>query len=122
MRHSILVIALIVSSCDYALEQKVLVLDRKSDKSIENAKIGIQGYNCITDSTGFCEIMELTELLSERTILVTKDGFSTFEIHIIRESNEWQYIHKIDSTIKPVNSFGIKSDTFIVYLEESRIN
>ncbi|TXE12379.1 hypothetical protein [Algoriphagus aquimarinus] len=120
MRHVILVIALIVCSCDYALEQKVLVLDRKSDKPIENAKIDIQGYNCMTDSTGFCEIQEITGLLSDRTILVTKEGFSTFEIHIIRESNEWQYSQKVDSTFKPVNNFGIKSDTLIVYLEGSK--
>ncbi|WP_339879120.1 hypothetical protein [uncultured Algoriphagus sp.] len=122
MRHAILVIALIMSSCDYALEQKVLVLDRKSENPIENARIDIEGYNCITDSTGFCEIREITGLLSDRTILVTKEGFLTFEIQIIRERNEWQYFHKIDSTYKPVNSFGIKSDTLIVYLEEGRIN
>jgi len=122
MRYVILVIGLIACSCDYALEQKVLVLDRRTDKPIENAKIDIQGYNCFTDSTGFCAIHEITGPLSNRTILVTKENFSTFEIQIIRESKEWQYSHKVDSTFKPVNSFGIKSDTLIVYLEGARRN
>jgi hypothetical protein len=111
---------LILTSCDYFLDQKVIVLDKKRMIPIQSAKVKISSHLLTSDSTGFCHFAVVTGDLSKRTIEVSKEGFIPFSLKIEDKEGYMSYRQKIDSTYTPENSFAVMTDTLVVYLEKDQ--
>jgi hypothetical protein len=111
---------LALTSCDYFLKQKVLVINSSTKVPVDNARVKIGDHQKVTDSTGFCQFGVVTGNFSTRTIEITKEGFQRYEIRLKVSGSEITYSQKLDSIYTPVYSFGALHDTLVVYLIESK--
>jgi hypothetical protein len=118
MCRGLILFLLILTSCDYFLDQKVLVLDKMSKSPVKAADVSISSYTLLSDSLGFCHFHKVTGDLSKRTIEVNKTGFKSFWLRIESNSAYMSYKQKVDSAYSPENSFAVMHDTLIVYLKK----
>ena len=114
----LLTIIIILTSCDYFTNQKVIVRDKGTGQPIDKVKVSLKGWDLLTDSSGFCHFHGVTGDLSTRPIDAEKDGYKKFSITIDLDGDFITYKQRIDSTYTPENSFGAMRDTLIIYLEK----
>lgn len=111
-----LTLIILLISCDYFTDQKVIVRDKSTGQPIDNAKVSIKGWDLMTDSLGFCHFHGVTGDLTTRPIEAEKDGYKRFQIIVDLSGDFVTYKQRIDSTYTPENSFGAMTDTLIIYL------
>ena len=114
----LLILTMLLSSCEYYTDQKVKVFDKTSNLPVLNADIRIAAYEFLTDSMGFCHMSRLTSDLTERTIRVQKEGYVDFKISLKLDGHDILYRQTRDDTYLGNNSFAVMRDTLVVYLEK----
>jgi len=115
-RLGLLTLIIVVTSCDYFTDQKVIVKDKSTGQPIDNVKVSINGWDLMTDSLRFCHFHGVTGDLTTRPIEAEKDGYKKFQIIVNLSGDFVTYKQRIDSTYTPENSFGAMTDTLIIYL------
>ena len=115
-RLGLLILVIVVTSCDYFTDQKVIVRDKSTGQPIDSVKVSIMTWNLMTDSLGFCHFQGVTGDLSTRLIEAEKSGYKKFQITIDLDGDFVTYKQRIDATYTPENSFGAMTDTLIIYL------
>ncbi len=112
----LLTIIILLNSCDYFTDQKIIVKDKSTGQPVDKVKVSIKGWDLLTDSLGFCHFHGVTGDLSTRPIVAEKNGYKKFSITIDLGGDYVTYKQKIDSTYTPENSFGAMTDTLVIYL------
>ena len=114
----IILLASLLSSCDYFTDQKVQVIDKQSRMPIKDATVFIAAYDFQTDSSGFCHLSQVTGDLTERKIKVIKEGYNDFSLTVELVDDFISYKQLRDSIFSTKNSFAVLADTLVVYMEK----
>jgi hypothetical protein len=136
----IFILLILITSCDYHIEQYGFVFDSRTNKRIVDYKVLLNSNIIEVDSNGFFGVNGLTGRYKSKTISIEKTGYKPFIIDV--KNNDEDCIYKVTQKIRNVkldkpklidsaanyyitddyindysSEFKISGDTILVFLE-----
>lgn len=118
-------VVLLFSACDCHVYHRGVVLEEGSQKPIEHATITFDKRTFSTNASGYFEISYITGFCPEEIYVISADQYKPLEVHVERSEESTEYTvfqrnnqTRLGYTNTCSNSFGVRNDTLIFYLEK----